>query len=333
MLYNPPLGGGVNDPYIDGNPATGVEGSDVPAAAIEYPQREIINALTAAGLNPSNGDLTQLLQAIKLLGAVNAPADGGRLQYASATQLKYVPSKADYAKVNGVLVPIPAAGVPIANTGVEVGGVAAQNLAANSNYDLYLKSTAGVLAPSFYLDAGGGTHMSDTTAGNIGTEVRSNAGVPDSTRSIIAKVRTNGAGQFQLQSAGGFINWFNSEQVAIAGANTSGASTASGTPVEIATAARITILTWGGKVSSLKIVGYAANSAPGCGFEPLIGIDGAVVGTTVAGTSAAAGNSNPALNSYDGVLSEGSHVISPWGMANLGGTATFNVAAYAVVRG
>lgn len=38
--------------------------------AIEYPQREIINALVAAGLVPTNNDLTQLTQAIELLGRV-----------------------------------------------------------------------------------------------------------------------------------------------------------------------------------------------------------------------------------------------------------------------
>ena len=65
MKYTPPIGGAANDPYVDANPATGVEGSPVPAAAIEHPQREIANVITAAGLTPDVGDLTQLYQAIQ----------------------------------------------------------------------------------------------------------------------------------------------------------------------------------------------------------------------------------------------------------------------------
>ncbi|MGE4310301.1 hypothetical protein [Desulfovibrio sp.] len=53
--------------YIDGNPEAGIEGSAVPAKAIESPQREIIHAIKSAGLTPSGTDLTQLTQAIVAL--------------------------------------------------------------------------------------------------------------------------------------------------------------------------------------------------------------------------------------------------------------------------
>lgn len=78
MLYNQPFGqANVNAPYINGNPESGQSGSIPPAAAIEYPQREIINALLAAGLVPTNNDLTQLTQAIKLLGRIPYTLDLG----------------------------------------------------------------------------------------------------------------------------------------------------------------------------------------------------------------------------------------------------------------
>jgi hypothetical protein len=68
MKYNPPLGGGANDSYVDGNQGTGVEGAVVPAAAIEDPQREIMAIIAAAaGLVGTDADLTQLLQAVKQL--------------------------------------------------------------------------------------------------------------------------------------------------------------------------------------------------------------------------------------------------------------------------
>ena len=71
MKYTPPIGGAANDPYVDANPATGVEGSPVPAAAIEHPMREIANVIAAAGLTPDTADLTQLYTAVKRI------ADGG----------------------------------------------------------------------------------------------------------------------------------------------------------------------------------------------------------------------------------------------------------------
>lgn len=69
MKYVPPIGGAADDPYIDGNPAAGVQGSDVPAAAIEHPMREIVAVIEAAGLTPDALELSQLLQAIQSLPA------------------------------------------------------------------------------------------------------------------------------------------------------------------------------------------------------------------------------------------------------------------------
>lgn len=82
MRYNEPFGGITNDPYLDGNPGLGIEGSVIPAAAVEYPQREITNFITKNGFTPSNGDLEQLARSVQQdvvnygvdIGAVNAMA-------------------------------------------------------------------------------------------------------------------------------------------------------------------------------------------------------------------------------------------------------------------
>lgn len=74
MLYNPPPGGAPNDPYVGKNVAAGTQGSKVPPAAVEYPQREIVNAILAAGLSPTNSDLTQLLKAIRALATTQGSA-------------------------------------------------------------------------------------------------------------------------------------------------------------------------------------------------------------------------------------------------------------------
>jgi hypothetical protein len=73
MKYNQPFDqpSNPNAPYVDGNPAAGIQGSIVPAAAIEYPQREIMNTIQAAGLAGTNADLSQLLEALKIVDVFN----------------------------------------------------------------------------------------------------------------------------------------------------------------------------------------------------------------------------------------------------------------------
>src|ERR1700751_837154 len=66
MQYNAPFGvSDPNAPYINGNPSTGTMGSIPPAASIEYPQREIVEMIADAGINPDNADLKQLAKAIQ----------------------------------------------------------------------------------------------------------------------------------------------------------------------------------------------------------------------------------------------------------------------------
>jgi len=77
MKYIPPPGSqDPNAPYVNGIP--GVQrGSPVDAKAVEYPQREILNVITAAGLTPTNEQLDQLAHAVQALigGGVSAHAN------------------------------------------------------------------------------------------------------------------------------------------------------------------------------------------------------------------------------------------------------------------
>lgn len=68
MQYIAPIGAeDPNDSYINANPATGTNGSKVPAEAIEHPMREIMYLITQAGLEGDDEDLTQLHQAVNAL--------------------------------------------------------------------------------------------------------------------------------------------------------------------------------------------------------------------------------------------------------------------------
>ena len=75
-----------NAGYTNADPAHGIKGSTVPAAAIEMPQREIVAAIIAAGLVPSGEDGGQLAQAIaKQIGnAVSPLAPKAMFQVVSA---------------------------------------------------------------------------------------------------------------------------------------------------------------------------------------------------------------------------------------------------------
>ncbi len=67
MKYVQPYGAEEGTSYVNADAAAGIEGSPVPAAAIEHPMRELMAAIEEAGLEPSSGDLTQLAQAIQAL--------------------------------------------------------------------------------------------------------------------------------------------------------------------------------------------------------------------------------------------------------------------------
>jgi hypothetical protein len=79
MQYNQPADqpSNPNAPYVDGNPAAGIQGSIVPAHSIEYDQREIVEVIVKAYQRgyrdftgtlcaaPTNADLEQLRKALE----------------------------------------------------------------------------------------------------------------------------------------------------------------------------------------------------------------------------------------------------------------------------
>ena len=112
MQYNQPYGvTDTNAPYINGNPSTGQMGSIPPAASIEYPQREIVNFITDAGLVPDNADLHQTAKSVQSGGVVFG-IDSGAVNLVS---IALTPPLEDY--VDGMHVWVR---VAISNTGPAV---------------------------------------------------------------------------------------------------------------------------------------------------------------------------------------------------------------------
>lgn len=84
MQYNQPYGGNIDASYIDGVPPFGIEGSIIPAAAIELTQREIVNLILKSQLSPTNSDSTQLSRSVQV-DLVNWAIDTGTLNHIVVT--------------------------------------------------------------------------------------------------------------------------------------------------------------------------------------------------------------------------------------------------------
>lgn len=312
---------GVNPPgHFNNNPGAG-PGTVVTGDFLNAVQEEIANVIEGAGIVLSKASNGQLLLAIRALQALHGQC---QLRYVSTVALALMPMNGNGIKVNGKTYAIPSAGIAIANTGVEVGGVAGQNLAVSTDYLLYVKDDgAGNLVPSFW--AVGGGHLTDTTAGNIGVEVRSNVGAPDSTRTLIGMVGTDAAAHFaDADGARLVLSWFNRRGKRSRTTFGSTPSTASGTPVELSTSIRTSFLVWSGDETPFAVVGPATVSAGNAQATTFIGFDGGAVelecGFYEGYTGSTTGNA--AFSGRKTGLAEGRHYATLLGQC-VGGTGSW----------
>ena len=126
MQYNAPTGStDLNAPYVGKNVAAGLQGSKVPPKAVENTQREIVNAIIAAGLTPTNDDLTQLAQAIRALGIPIGVASGSP----NAIVTTLAPGPASWAALRLFLVRITAGNTAAAT--IAPNGLSARNIIHN----------------------------------------------------------------------------------------------------------------------------------------------------------------------------------------------------------
>jgi hypothetical protein len=128
---------------------------------------------------------------------------GGQLTYVSSTQLKFGPYNGDRIKVNGIIYPIPVAGIAgLGTTGVFVNGVAGQNLAASTTYFVYVFNNGGTPTADFSTTP----YANSTTTGNVGTFIKSG----DDTRTLIGIVWIPSTIAFNDGSTlRGVRSWFN----------------------------------------------------------------------------------------------------------------------------
>jgi hypothetical protein len=264
---------GVSAPGYFNNVVGAGAGTVVDPDWLNSTQEELVAIVLAAGLAPDKANNAQVLAALR---ALFSPGHGQcRLVYVSGVQLSLMPFNGNALRVNGKIYGIPAGGIAIANAGVEVAGVAGQNLAASTDYLLYVKDDgAGNLVPSFWPVAGG--HMTDTTVGNAGVEVRNNGGVADSTRTLVGLVGTAGGSAFSdTDSARLLLSWFNPRPARSRSFFTPGSvSTASATAVELSATIRNYFLAWSNTEVAFQVNGSVSSSAVGGSPQTAVGFDG-----------------------------------------------------------
>lgn len=163
MKYQAPFGSVDPDaPYVDRNTPNAIQGSKVPAKAIEHPQREIVEVIERAGLTPSEGSVTQLWEALQQLlksfpiypeslnsngtfdltspspGTIRVPAGvqfvmrGAELRTTEQTDLTTLSSKTYHVrwdKVNGFRI------LDLASVGYNPTSAAETSVAFDSDYD------------------------------------------------------------------------------------------------------------------------------------------------------------------------------------------------------
>jgi hypothetical protein len=188
------------------------------------------------------------------------------LTYVSATQIKFAPYKGASVQIAGTIYAIPAAGITAANTAVLINGVSG-NLAASTTYYVYLANISSTLTVDFSTTG----HSTDTTAGNVGIEIKTG----DNTRSLIGMIRTNTSSQFFDDNVSNFgvATWFNKRKRILQGAN-SGTITGIGAGSPTIFFTSLNALNWANEPPMLHLSGIGSDDTANAIFLANVSLDG-----------------------------------------------------------
>lgn len=321
-----PAGAGTGDVLRSGTPTTGqyalwTDGSHIQGAS---------KALTEITGTPTVGQYARWIDATHIEG-VAAPTAGvadkptaGRLTFVSATALKFAPFKGNKIQINGALYTIPNAGIAgLTTTSAFLNGIGSSSLAGNILYYVYAFNNSGTVTADFRTDGNG--HITDTTGGNEGVEVRCSTGTtPDPTRTLIGIIRTNAASQFANSNTQRLLrSWFNQVSVPFSNSLSGQTTTVSTTGVEISAAIRCEMVVWATDVITASLLGSMQNSGVQKSYAS-IGWDGAI--TSAAYNSVCggvAGIATPLGVVESKSLSEGYHYVTHMGSTDASGQASY----------
>jgi hypothetical protein len=169
----------------------------------------------------------------------------GRLVRVSDTQLKLAPYNGDGIKIAGAVYQIPAAGVTISNA----------SLADGAFYYVYVFMNAGAMTLEFSTTG----HSTDTTAGNVGVEIKT--GAPS--RTLVGMVvPTNGALFTDSQRVRYVRSWFNRQRMAMRSPQLGFAAGLNASAQEVYSTLRCYFLSWADDVISFMGVAQYYSEAP-----------------------------------------------------------------------
>jgi hypothetical protein len=220
-----------------------------------------------------------------------APTNSGQLTFTSTTALAFKPYNGDTIKINGTVFQIPSAGIAgLGNpTSVFLDGVAAQTLAINTTYYIYVFNNGGTLTADFSVTG----HTTSATAGNVGTEIKTGVG----SRTLIGMVQTGGTVIYasDIQTA----SWLNRRNKTFA-ANQAATST---------TTTAINFVTWAEEAFTISTSGtFDSLTGPGnVSFQNRL--DSSAVGFAYQGTSSTAGFYLPFTAIRAMTSTEGNHAF------------------------
>jgi hypothetical protein len=231
---------------------------------------------------------------------------GGILKYVSTTQLSFLPFKGSGIQINGVVYNIPPTGVVgLASTGIYIDGVAGQNFAVSTNYYVYCFNNAGVLTADFSTTG----HATSSTAGNVGTEIKSG----DDTRTLIGLIRIISSGGFTDSPTVRFTrSWFNRGRLPFAA---SGSAASSGG--EAATAVTVSLVCFGDDAL------FASGNAFGTGsvvanYTLFMELDGVSISRSACSTTGTTAKYEPTAVQGAWNPSEGYHVVALYSSMSAG---------------
>lgn len=274
--------------YVDG--LTGLA-----SGVVHY---DAAQALTAAQMAQAQANIA----ALRTTGRGELILSGGNLIFRGCGGNQLV--------INGQVQVIPVAGVSLPPTG----------FTPNLNYYIY----AYMAGSTMTLEAVATTHVTSTTAGNAGTEIKSG----DETRSLVGFARcVTGPAWADSLSQRFVLSWFNTRSRALTG-NTDTSSTETNTTTFIEKVnSKIEWLNWEQEVLLGSVVGVITNSASAgaCGVQPFI--DGAGFANQMETNPSATNVRCPINCQFDRQMSEGYHYMT-YGARAIGG-GTFS-AAYGV---
>ena len=216
MRAVPPLGAADGTTFTDGNPATGVEGSPLPAEFFNSVNAEVVNVIKQGlGANaPAAGNLTQLYQAILALIAANGMSFAST---AEAQALANTTKALSPARLGDVLnQALPRRGM--ANTGLASLTAAATLTQADHGKVFYVGTntfTATLPLSSSVVDGTTYTFIKSTYSGvqtiaaQGGDTLRgvTNGSIPMCVESAVVQVVKHGASWLVVQDTGAKASW------------------------------------------------------------------------------------------------------------------------------